>query len=235
MPPRHAPNKTREPHPDPTKTILRCVSQLPWPVGKAKLTQILIGSRAAWITKARLDRLQSYGAARIGKEILLDKIGDLVEMGYLAHSAGLRPTLSLTETGLVKLATDEAGEEPAADKPLLDDLPQAEPVETDADEPQVPFAKGILEENVRRLCTADDQGAMEAIANLRYFRPGYVAEELKKQFKLSSDPRARQQIVWAMCEIPDAADQRFLRNCLKDFDPEVRRWAEAAIKKSAKG
>ncbi|NOZ24382.1 MAG: hypothetical protein GXP25_25165 [Planctomycetes bacterium] len=210
------------------------MSQLPWPVGRAKLVQILNGSRAAWIKKARLNRLQSYGAARRGKDILLEKIDELLEMGYLAQSPGRRPTLSLTENGLVKLATDEADEEPDADTPLLDELHQAEPVSTDVEDPQVPYAKGVLEENVRRLCTADKEGAKEAVENLRYFRPEYVTVELKRCFQVSSDVHARQQVAWAMGQIPDTADQKFLRNCLKDFDPGLRRLAGAALKNPIK-
>lgn len=80
-------------------TVLRCVTELPRPVGQKKLAEILTGARTFEITARRYNKLRSYGKLAGRKTAVLEMISRLVSDGYLQITGDEYPVLALTPAG----------------------------------------------------------------------------------------------------------------------------------------
>ena len=99
--------------------VLNCVAQLSAPLGRNKITDILLGSRRKEILEGGLNRLPAYGqlAGLPGREIL-QVIDRLIGDGYLASKGAQYPVVILTnqgkEAGAQALQNGNAGTEESA-------------------------------------------------------------------------------------------------------------------------
>jgi ATP-dependent DNA helicase RecQ len=83
-------------------TILRCLAQLPFPVGKSGLAKILKGAAGSPIGP---DRCSEYAAlSHLTAAAIEQAIDDLIDADLLRRSGGPRPLLALTQRGADTLA-----------------------------------------------------------------------------------------------------------------------------------
>ncbi len=84
--------------------ILRCLAQLPFPVGKSGLTKILKGAAGSPIGPERCAEFAMLSG--LTGAAIEQAIEQMIELNLLRRSAGSRPLLSLTQRGAVTLAQD---------------------------------------------------------------------------------------------------------------------------------
>jgi ATP-dependent DNA helicase RecQ len=81
--------------------ILRCLAQLPFPVGKSGLTKILKGAASSPIGP---ERCAEFAALSTMTGAAIEQaIEQMIERKLLRRSSGSRPLLSLTQHGAVIL------------------------------------------------------------------------------------------------------------------------------------
>ncbi|HUU89599.1 MAG TPA: RecQ family ATP-dependent DNA helicase, partial [Phycisphaerae bacterium] len=89
-PPRPVAGQTKTPPAGETsvrRAVLECVATMPWAVGAGKVVEVLTGSRAKWIVKARIDRLPVHGTVSASRETVREAVDAAIADGLLKRDA----------------------------------------------------------------------------------------------------------------------------------------------------
>jgi len=236
------PSKTPPPGETPVRlAVLECVATMPWPVGVGKVAEVLTGSRAKWIVKARIDRLAVHGTVGASRETVREAVTAAVADGLLKRNTQTRrPVLELTEAGCRELERLRAA---PADAPPPDTPPQPAaptpqappPAEGEPEPPRSPSEpEARLDQTVRQMLTAERERAQRLIEDLRLYHPREVAARVEQCYAASAEVRERSRAVWALGELCGEEGLAFLVGCLGAEEPNVRRLAASAVGKVVK-
>jgi ATP-dependent DNA helicase RecQ len=89
--------------------LLEIARTLPRPVGRVRLAQVALGSRARDLLKMGYDRNRFYGKlAHLEQELVVAVVDALVEKRFLSVSADRRPVVALTDNGRAALQARSA-------------------------------------------------------------------------------------------------------------------------------
>ncbi len=235
-PPKPVARQTKTPPPGAApirRAVLECVAEMPWAVGVGKVAEVLTGSRAKWIVKARIDHLPIHGAASATRETVREAVDAAIADGLLKRDAqARRPVLELTEAGCRELerlrAAPAAPPEPAAPSPQ----PAPAAAETVPESPASPTdPQARLDKTVRQMLTADREKAKTLIDDLRLYHPREVAARIQGRYAASDEVRVRSRAVWALGEVCGEEGLALLVECLSAAEPNVRRLAASAVGK----
>ncbi len=90
--------------------VLECVDEVPFPLGVTKMSAVLTGTRAAWISGTGISELGAYGSVNATQERVRDVVRSMTDGHFLAVSGSLeRPTLCLTDEGRKELERNREG------------------------------------------------------------------------------------------------------------------------------
>ena len=215
------------------RAVLECVAEMPWAVGVGKVAEVLTGSRAKWIVKARIDRLAIHGTVSATREMVREAVAAAIAEGLLKRDArAQRPVLELTEAGCRELerlrAAPAAPPEPAAPSPQ----PAPAAAETAPESPASPTdPQARLDKTVQRMLTAGREEAKTLIDELRLYHPREVAARIEQRYAASAGLRERSRAVWALGEVCGEEGLALLVQCLSAEEPNVRRLAASAVGK----
>jgi len=235
-PPKPAARQTEAPPADEAhvrRAVLECVAEMPWSVGVAKVAEVLTGSRAKWIVKARIDHLPIHGAVSATRGTVREAVDAAIADGLLKRDArAQRPVLELTEAGCRELerlrAAPPAPPEPAAPSPQ----PAPAAAETVPESPASPAGpQARLDETVQRMLTAGREEAKALIDELRLYHPREVAARIEQRYAASAGLSERSRAVWALGEVCGEEGLALLVRCLSAEEPNVRRLAASAVGK----
>ncbi len=85
--------------------VLRCVRDMPFPVGAEKIAEVLTGSRSEWIAQAGIDSYEFYGTVNATQAAVKKRVLSMLERKLLRRSHDRQyPVVELTAKGLEELA-----------------------------------------------------------------------------------------------------------------------------------
>lgn len=85
---------------DAAREILRAAKEFGGRLGRTMISEVLSGSRRKKLIDMGLDSAAAYGTLRrLGKDVTLDCIDELIKRGLLGTTSGSYPTLYITERG----------------------------------------------------------------------------------------------------------------------------------------
>jgi ATP-dependent DNA helicase RecQ len=189
--------------------ILRCVSELPFSLGKNKIAQTLAGSGARFVRERRLDLLSTYGKLTDLADTVLH-IDSLIAAGLLRSTGGTRPVIEITATGAGRVegaggsvpgAVGHNSEPPKVGKPAQDTVkpalagkPAISGKAAHLAMPCPPSPHDALVKNIEALLSGNKALALVAEANLRYFREDRLLAECAALFEQTPDQARRAQL-----------------------------------------
>ncbi len=228
------------------RAALECVASLDRPVGVYKVAEVITGSHAAWIERARADRVPSYGTISARRDHVRQIIHSMVEEGLLrAVRTRWGKLLELTEAGQGRLPIREAAPGPKDEAPDQREEPVTEPAQPAlVPEPveQLPTSGGsrperglgkALDAMVRNLLSCDREKAKRLVEQLGLFHPREIASRLEALYNEAEGTRERSRAVWAAGELCGEHGLGFLTACSGSETGNVRRLAASALGKAA--
>jgi len=227
--------------------VLLCVRHLRFPVGKARVAQILTGSKRQELHNWKLDKNPYYGFTLLSQDEVRRAVDKLIQKGLLEIGGEPgRPVVELSEEGRsVVAAIDESGEVPAAppaEKRRQDQRAEGEPqpnasrsaTESKRTQKQLMSPAALLDQLLDKILELKGDEAKQLLSELNWFQPAALVDRLVAAYKLAKTSRAQQRAVWIAGELGDEHAVLFLLQCASSTDANVRRLTASALGKIVK-
>jgi len=106
--------------------VLDCLEELLFPLGRARVAEILTGSQSKPVRQLGLDRLMSYGVLRgTTQAVVVSAVDEMISRRLLKLTGADRPVLAMTPEGIrARQAADTDSRKPA-EPPAADEAPAA--------------------------------------------------------------------------------------------------------------